>query len=112
MLTWNQIHEILAAAAGAEPRRIVHVPSDAILAHDEDWGRSLLGDKAHSVIFDNTKIRRLVARLSWPPIPFSHGAREIVDWHDADPSRRREDRRIDELIDRLVDRYAHTEITP
>src|SRR4051812_32148681 len=33
-LTWNQIHEILAAAAGAEAR-IVHVPSDAILAADD-----------------------------------------------------------------------------
>jgi hypothetical protein len=58
-LTWNQIHEILAEAAGAEPR-IVHVPSDAILAADQTWGRSLLGDKAHSVIFDNAKVRRLV----------------------------------------------------
>src|SRR3954471_22043004 len=51
VLTWNQIHEILADAAGAAPPRIVHVPSESIFAFDETWGRSLLGDKAHSVIF-------------------------------------------------------------
>ena len=62
VLTWNQIHHMLAAAAGAEAD-IVHVPSDAILAHDEEWGRSLLGDKAHSVIFDNAKLRAVVPGL-------------------------------------------------
>ena len=105
LLSWNQIHEILAAAAGADPPRIVHVPSDTILAHDESWGRSLLGDKAHSVIFDNTKIKRLVPDYV-ATVPFHEGAREIVGWYDEDPSRRRVDPRIDELLDQLVDRYA------
>ena len=59
VLTWNQVHELLAAAAGTQAR-IVHVTSDAIFAADEEWGRSLLGDKAHSVIFDNAKVRALV----------------------------------------------------
>jgi nucleoside-diphosphate-sugar epimerase len=99
-LTWNQIHEILGAAAGAEPR-IVHVPSDAILAADDTWGRSLLGDKAHSVIFDNAKIRSVVPAYV-ATTPFSRGAREIIAWHDEDPSRRRVDRRIDELLDHLA----------
>ena len=54
VLTWNQIYELVGAAAGAQPR-LVHVASEAIFAADEQWGRSLLGDKAHSVIFDNTQ---------------------------------------------------------
>jgi nucleoside-diphosphate-sugar epimerase len=99
-LTWNQIHEILGAAAGAEPR-IVHVPSDAILVADDTWGRSLLGDKAHSVIFDNAKIRSVVPDYV-ATTPFSRGAREIIAWHDEDPSRRRVDTRIDELMDHLA----------
>ena len=99
-LTWNQIHEILGAAAGAEPR-IVHVPSDAIFATDETWGRSLLGDKAHSVIFDNAKIRRLVPDYV-ATTPFSHGAREIIAWYDDDPARRHVDARVDELMDQLA----------
>jgi len=103
VLTWNQIHEILAAAAGTTAR-IVHVPSDAILAEDDRWGRSLLGDKAHSVIFDNSKLRALVPGFT-PTIPFFRGAREIIDWHDADPERRRIETDTDALIDRLVDRF-------
>jgi nucleoside-diphosphate-sugar epimerase len=102
-LTWNQIHDILAAAAGAEAR-IVHVPSDAILAADETWGRSLLGDKTHSVIFDNAKVRRLVPDYV-ATIPFSQGAREIVAWYDADPARRVVDERMDRLLDELVERF-------
>ena len=58
-LTWNQIAMTLAAAAGIEAA-IVHVPSDAIAAVDPEWGAGLLGDKAHSMVFDNTKLRRPV----------------------------------------------------
>jgi nucleoside-diphosphate-sugar epimerase len=103
-LTWNQIHEILGAAAGAKPR-IVHVPSDAILAADDTWGRSLLGDKAHSVIFDNAKIRSVVPDYV-ATTPFSRGAREIIAWHDEDPSRRRVDTRIDALMDHLAHAFG------
>ena len=103
VLTWNQIHELLAASAGTTAR-IVHVPSDAIFGADEDWGRGLLGDKAHSVIFDNSKLRALVPGFT-ATTPFFRGAREIIDWHDADAGRRRIDPDIDALIDRLADRF-------
>jgi nucleoside-diphosphate-sugar epimerase len=99
-LTWNQIHELLAAAAGAEPR-LVHVTSDAIFAADETWGRSLLGDKAHSMLFDNGKLRTAVPDYV-ATIPFAQGAREIVAWHDEDPARRQVDARLDALLDRLT----------
>jgi nucleoside-diphosphate-sugar epimerase len=105
-LTWNAIHGILAEAAGAEAR-IVHVPSDLIARHDEEWGRALLGDKTHSMVFDNTKIRRLVPDYV-ATIPFVHGAREMIAWHDADASRRQVDPRFDRLFDELVERYAVT----
>jgi nucleoside-diphosphate-sugar epimerase len=104
VLTWNQIFEIVAAAAGAQAR-LVHVPSDAIFAADERWGRSLLGDKAHSVIFDNAKVRALVPDYV-ATIPFAQGAREIVAWHDEDPARRAVDERVDALIDQLAARYG------
>jgi nucleoside-diphosphate-sugar epimerase len=100
VLTWNQIVETLAQAAGAEPR-IVHVTSDAIFAADERWGRSLLGDKAHSMVFDNAKLRALVPDYV-ATIPFAQGAREIVAWHDEDPVRRPVDPETEALLDRLV----------
>ena len=101
--TWDQIVRALAAAAGVEPR-IVHVPSDAIAAADPEWGAGLLGDKAHSMVFDTTKLRRLVPDFA-TTIRFEQGAREIVDWHDADPARRAVDARLDALMDDLVARF-------
>jgi nucleoside-diphosphate-sugar epimerase len=103
VLTWNQIYTILAHAAGVEPQ-IVHVPSDLIAAFDPAQGANLLGDKAHSVIFDNTKIKRLVPDFV-ATIPFSQGAREIIAWLDADPARRVVDEKMDRLEDRLVAAY-------
>ena len=103
-LTWNAIHEILADAAGTDAQ-IVHVPSDLIARHDEEWGRALLGDKAHSMVFDNAKIRRLAPDFV-ATIPFAAGAREMIAWHDADATRRRVDLRFDRLYDELVERYA------
>ncbi|MGA9595006.1 MAG: NAD-dependent epimerase/dehydratase family protein [Acidimicrobiia bacterium] len=104
VLTWDQIAGLLANAAGVEPR-IVHVPSDAIAAIDPEWGASLLGDKAHSMIFDNTKIKRMVP--GWQAeIPFWRGAAEIVEWHEADPARRETNPAVDAAIDRIIDRYG------
>lgn len=100
VLTWNQIAEALAAALGVEPR-IVHVPSDAIAAADPEWGAALLGDKAHSMIFDNAKLRSVVPDFV-ATIPFERGAREIVAWHDEDPARQVVDERFDTLMDQLV----------
>ncbi len=102
-LSWNQIFELVAAAASVEPR-LVHVPSDAIAAVDPEWGAGLLGDKAHSMIFDNTKVRRLVPDFV-ARIPFHQGAREILDWYDEDPGRRHVDEAMDATMDRLVTAY-------
>jgi nucleoside-diphosphate-sugar epimerase len=100
VLTWNQIAAALAAAAGASAD-IVHVPSDAIMAADPDWGVSLIGDKAHSLTFDNSKVRSVVPDFR-PVIPWEQGAREIVAWHDQDPARQQVDPRLDALMDKLV----------
>ncbi|WP_149205252.1 SDR family oxidoreductase [Actinotalea subterranea] len=102
-LTWDQITRALASAAGVEAR-IVHVPSDVIAAEDPGWGAGLLGDKAHSMVFDNSKVRRVVPSFR-PTITFEQGAREIVDWFDADPARKVVDTRMDALMDRLVERF-------
>lgn len=103
VLTWNQIYALLARAAGVVPR-IVHVPSDLIAAFDPEVGAGLLGDKCHSVVFDNTKIKRLVPGFT-ATIPFSQGAREIVAWFDADPARQVVDRHTDRLIDTIISAY-------
>ena len=103
-LTWNQIHEILAAAAGVKPT-LVHVPSDLIAAYDKAWGESLLGDKTHSFILDNSKVKRLVPDFICTT-PFSRGAEEIIAWHMADPARQQVDPAFNALCDRILQAYA------
>lgn len=103
VLNWNQIAEILADAAGVKAK-IVHMASDTINAWDARWGAGLLGDKAASMVFDNTKIKRLVPDFACT-IPFSHGAREVLAWFDADPSRQVVDEALDALQDRMIAAY-------
>lgn len=100
ILTWNQIYEIIARAAGAEAR-FVHVPSDVIAAYDPAWGAGLLGDKAHSMVFDNTKIKRAVPDFV-AGIPFARGVEEIIAWFDGDPARQVVDARLDQLMDTII----------
>lgn len=104
VLTWDQIARTLASAAGVEAH-IVHVPSDAIAAADPDWGAGMLGDKAHCMVFDNSKLRSVVPDYR-ATIPFEQGAREIVAWHDDDPARQVVDQHLDAAMDQLVERYA------
>jgi nucleoside-diphosphate-sugar epimerase len=100
VLTWNQIAGSLAAALRVTPR-LVHVPSDAIAAADPDWGAGLLGDKAHSMVFDNAKLRSIVP--GWRAvIPFEQGARQIVDWYLTDPARQVTDAALDAVMDKLA----------
>jgi len=99
-LTWNQVYEFVAQAAGAEAR-LVHAPSELIAAFDPVMGAGLLGDKMHSMIFDNSKIRRLVPEFR-PTIPFWQGAKEIIAWYDADPARRVIDPAFDGLHERII----------
>ena len=103
LLTWNQIFEIMAHAAHAEYQP-VHIPSDLIAAFDPSWGAGLLGDKANSMIFDNTKIKRLVPGFA-ATIPFVYGAKQIMTWYDADPARQEVDQEFNQLMDRILLAY-------
>ncbi len=104
LLTWNQIFHIVAGAAGVTTE-LVHVPSDVIARYDPEWGAGLLGDKAHSVIFDNTKIKRIAPDFN-PTISFARGAEEIMAWYDADPARQGIDEDVDRLIDQIVTEWG------
>jgi nucleoside-diphosphate-sugar epimerase len=97
---WDAIYRMLGAAAGVVPN-LVHVASETIAAAVPDWGPGLLGDKSHSVVFDNSKLRSVVPEFN-PTTTFAQGAREIVDWYDADASRRVVDADVNASFDRLI----------
>lgn len=100
-LTWNSIFEIVADAAGAPAPKLVHVPSDVIARIDPEWGAGLMGDKTHSMIFDNSKIKRHVPDFHCV-VPFHQGVREVLAWYLEDRSRQRVDegwtRRIEAVL--------------
>ncbi len=102
-LTWNQIMHILAETVNAKAD-IVHIPSDLLAAYFPDMGPGLLGDKSHSMIFDNSKIRELVPAFN-PRISFREGAREIIQWFNEDSARRALNQDYNEKMDRLISIY-------
>ena len=103
-LTWNGIFETLGRYLGREPL-LTHVPSEAIMRADPEWGASVWGDKAHSSIFDNTRLRRLVPEFH-TTIPFERGAEDIVRWYDEHPERCVAVPEFDALQDRLAAIYS------
>ncbi len=99
-LTWDTIHQIIGAALGVRPR-IVHIPSDYIAAISPERGAGLLGDKATSVIFDNSKIRRFVPDFR-PKVSFSEGIRRSVLWYDARPELKVPNSAVNEEIEKIL----------
>ncbi|NLP82332.1 NAD-dependent epimerase/dehydratase family protein [Microbacterium sp. CFH 90308] len=99
--TWNQIYGWLADAAGVAEPDLVHVASETIAAFAPDLGPTLIGDKAHSMVFDNSKISALAPEFR-TTITFDEGARRILAHYDAHP----QDQRVDADRDAVFDRIA------
>ncbi len=99
-LSWNRIHEVFAGILGLE-LKIEHVPSDLMVAYNPGWEGDLWGDRGSTALFDNSKIRRFVPDYL-PKVPFSQGAREIIDWFRQEPARQIIDPKLDSLFDQLV----------
>jgi nucleoside-diphosphate-sugar epimerase len=105
LLSWNQIYQICGEAAGVPNPKLVHVPSAVIATYDPAWGAGLVGDKAHSVIFDNSKLKRLVPDFA-ASIPYARGAEEVMAWFDEDPARQIVDEKMDQTMDAILADYA------
>lgn len=103
LLTWNQIVEMIANAAGTTAK-IVHIPSDVIATFDPEWGENLLGDKSHSMVFDNSKIKKYVPDFE-ATIPFSNGVKEIISWFEADKSRQIINEQQNQLMDKIITKF-------
>ncbi len=59
-VTWNQIYKAIADTLGVEFKPY-YVPSDFLHAvSNYDFEGSLIGDKANSVVFDNSKLKKAV----------------------------------------------------
>ncbi len=104
VLNWNQIYLILAKAAGVADPKLVHISSEHLIAMNPDWEGGLLGDKAESVILDNSKIKRFVPGFQ-ARIPWREGARRLMEYFEADPARQVINDQVNELFDRIIAAY-------
>jgi nucleoside-diphosphate-sugar epimerase len=105
LLTWNQIYEIIAEALGVKAN-IVHITSDFINKVSPATGGGLLGDKAWSTIFDNTKIKTFVPGFQ-ATIPFYEGIRKTLAWFDADENRKWVNDQVNQEMDRIIAAYEN-----
>jgi nucleoside-diphosphate-sugar epimerase len=103
ILSWDQIHLAMAAAAGVRAPALVHRSSESIASEWPGWGEVLQEDFRHSMVFDTTKLQRLVPGFA-PRVSFSEGARAIMAYHDADASRQDFSPELDAAFDRLIAR--------
>ncbi len=103
-LTWNQIYNFVGEAFGVKPI-LKHVPSEIIAQFNSDIGDGLLGDKAHSMIFDNSKIKDAVPEFNCK-ISFREGVKEVAKWYIENPSACIVDNDIDKLFDKIVGEFS------
>jgi len=103
-LTWNQIYATLAAELQVKPT-IVHIPSEVIVKYNNEIGDGLLGDKAHSMLFDNSKIKRFVPDFS-PLVKFKDGAKEVIKWYKENTITEEVDKDINDFMDLIIADYA------
>lgn len=103
VLTWNQIYRTIGNAVGVEPN-IVYIPSVLINRFDQEIGAGLLGDKAHSMVFDNSKIKEVVPGFQ-AMVSFAQGVQMTVEWLQAKPERCVVNEEYNQRIDRIISEY-------
>ena len=103
VLTWNQIHLEAYRALGLEPN-LIHIPSELIGAYHPDSLGSLTGDKANSMVFDNSKIKRFVPDYGCE-VNWAEGMRRALEWFEAHPEFQTIDHAMNSIWDQIILAY-------
>ena len=102
-MTWNQVYECVADALGVEPK-LVHISSDTLAKLWPECMGGLWGDKSHTVLFDNSKIKRAVPEFC-AKIRFDQGVKESVKYVYSHPELQVLDPEFDSWCDRVIEAY-------
>lgn len=103
ILSWNTIYDILANSLGCKAN-VVHIASDFICKIEPSFTGTLLGDKAESVIFDNSKIKTYVPEFK-STIPFIEGIKNTLKWLDENPEMKLINWETNTKIDTILKAY-------
>ncbi len=100
-LTWNQIYQAVADCLGVEYKPYYVATEFLAETAFTDLRGNLWGDKAHSVVFDNAKLKAAVPDFK-AIIPFTRGIKETVDHILSHPECQTEDKEFDEWCDMVI----------
>lgn len=104
-VTWNQLYQMIADALGVKLNAI-HVSSEFLTAcSDYDFEGSLTGDKANTVVFDNSKLKRLVPGFV-ATVRADQGIRSTVEYVLSHPECQQEDAAFDAWCDKVAEVLA------
>lgn len=103
-LTWNQIYAIIAKVLGVEykPYFVSSSFLAAVAPKEFDVEGNLMGDKAASVVFDCTKIKRTVSGFL-AKTSFEHGVRKCIAYMKSHPECQQDDPEFDHWCDHVID---------
>ncbi|MDR1003725.1 MAG: SDR family oxidoreductase [Prevotellaceae bacterium] len=105
-MSWNQIYQTIAGALG-KPLHALHVASDFLARHGTcyELEGNLLGDKANTVVFDNSKVKRLVPDFVCT-VSMAAGLRKAVHYMLSHKEAQVPDEAFDKWCDRIVEAMA------
>jgi nucleoside-diphosphate-sugar epimerase len=104
VLTWEQIYLEAYLALGVAPN-VVHIPSDLIAHYWPHAYGSLIGDKSNSVVFDNSKIKKIVPGFTCD-VNWAEGLRRVLAWFDSHPEYQTIDQELNSIFDDLISSYG------
>jgi nucleoside-diphosphate-sugar epimerase len=105
VVTWDEYHRRLAAAIGCEAR-IVHVPSDLLVAVAPDRFRGLDEIFRHHGVYSAAKLRNDVPEFK-TTVTWEEGVRRNVEWMDEQGLNANSDE--DDLEDRIIAAMRHAQ---
>ena len=100
-LTWNQIYSSIARALGVELHPYYVSSSFLASVSNYDFTGSLIGDKANTVIFDNSKLKQAVPDFHATK-RFDQGIEETINHVLHHPELQREDPEFDRWCDNVI----------
>ncbi|MDO4274548.1 MAG: NAD-dependent epimerase/dehydratase family protein [Eubacteriales bacterium] len=103
VLTWDQMAQAVADALNVEYRPY-YIPTDVLAALNPELSGGLNGDKRHSVIYDNSKLKTLVPGYC-ADIPWRVGVQRALHTILNTPTCRPEDPEFDKWCDDVIAVY-------
>lgn len=100
-ISWNEIYQIIADHLGVELKVHYHPSIELAKSRLYDMGGNLLGDKANSVKFDNSKIKAISKEFK-DVTPFKEGAKIVIDNILSHPEYQDEDIEFDKWCDEVI----------